>query len=149
MYLDKELALCAVSNNVLTAQAETTVDTHVSDSVINLTHVPRTILDNAYFVFQIETAIVSAGGGTLQIDLVCSAAVGLTTPTVLWSTGVLANATIVAWTANSTIYAFKCPAYLPLQYLGCNYTIGTAVFTAGSWRAFFVPDVPFAIPATF
>jgi len=148
MYIDADLSLCVVSGNVLTAQDETSTDTYVSDNVIDLTHIPRNVIENLYFVFQIEAAIVSAGGGTLQIDLVTSAAVGLTTPQTLWSTGIIANATIVAWTANSTIYAFKVPANMLLRYLGCNYTIATSAFTAGSWRAFFTPDAPYLIAAT-
>ena len=127
MYIDANLSLCVVSDNVLTAQVETTQATHISDNVIDLTHVPRNVIENLYFVFQCEVVPISAGGGTLQIDLVTSAAAGLTTPQTLWSTGIVANATIVAWTANSTIYAFKIPANMLLRYLGCNYTIATAV----------------------
>ena len=55
----------------------------------------------------------------------------------------MGNAVIVAWTANSTIWAFKVPAKMLLRYLGATYTIGTAVFTAGTWRAFFTPDAPY------
>ena len=62
--------------------------------------------------------------------------------------GVLANATIVAWSANSTIFAFKIPAHFALRYLGATYTIVTAVLTAGSWRAFFSVDAPYLIAAT-
>jgi len=134
-------------NTYGTAQAETTVDTHNSDNVYDMTIVDKNILKAGVLVFQIETAIVSAGGGTLNIQLVCSAAAALTTPTVLWSTGVLANATIVAWTANSTIYKVKVPANIPLRYLGMQYIIGTAVFTAGAWRCFITPDAPHHIAA--
>lgn len=148
MYIDADLSLCTVANNVLTAQAETTQATHVSTNVVNLTHIPRNIIDQLYFVFQCEVVPISAGGGTLQIDIVTSAAVGLTTPTVMWSSGILANADIVAWTANSTIFAFKIPVQMALQYLGATYTIASAVFTAGSWRAFFTPDAPYLIAAT-
>lgn len=148
MYIDADTCLCTVANNVMTAQAETTVATHVSDNVIDLTHIPRNIIENCYFVFQCEVVPISAGNGTLQIDLVTSAAVGLTTPQTLWSTGIITNATIVAWVANTTIYAFKVPANMLLRYLGCNYGIATAVFTAGSWRAFFTPDAPYLIAAT-
>ena len=153
MIIDADLSLCLVTTTAgvisIGPQAETTVATHVSDQVIDLTHIPRNIIDSLYFVFQIEDAIVSGGaGGTLQIDLVTSAAVGLSTPQTLWSTGIVANATIVAWAANSTIYVIKVPPVMLLRYLGCNYTIATAVFTAGSWRAFFTPDAPFLIAAT-
>ncbi len=148
MYIDADLSLCVVSNNVLTAQVETTEAAHISANVVDLTHIPRNIINNLYFVFQCEVVPISAGGGTLQIDLVTSAAAGLSTPTVMWSSGILANAAIVAWTANSTIFAFKVPAQFALRYLGATYTIVTAVFTAGSWRAFFTPDAPYLIAAT-
>jgi len=152
MIIDKDLCLCAVATTAgvvsITPQAETTVATHVSTNVIDLTHIPRNIIENCYFVFQCAVVPISAAGGTLQIDLVTSAAAGLTTPTVMWSTGILANATIVAWAANSTIFAFKIPAQMALRYMGCNYTIAGFALTAGSWRAFFTPNAPYLIAAT-
>jgi hypothetical protein len=151
MYVDSQLSFNTVSDNVMTAQAETTVATHNSDNVIDITSTAgRHFLEPMYFVFQIETAIVSAGGGTLDIQLVCSAAAALTSPTVLWSSGVVANATIVAWTANSTVYVVKAPPIpnVSLRYVGVLYIIGTAVFSAGDWRAFLTPNAPLFVPAT-
>ena len=148
MFIDADLCLVAVSDNVMTPQAETTVDTHVSDNVIDLTRKPQSIIESMYFVFECAVVPISGGGGTLQIDLVTSAAVGLTTPTIMWSSGVIPNATMVAWSANSSIYAFKIPAHFALRYLGCNYTIVTAVLTAGSWRAFFAVESPHFIAPT-
>ncbi len=147
MYIDSDLSLCAVSDNMLTAQTETTQATHISDNVVDLTHIPRNVIENLYFVFQCEVQPISTSG-TFQIDLVTSAATGLTTPQTLWSTGIISNAICTAWVAQSTIYAFKVPANMLLQYLGCNYTIATAEFTGGSWRAFFTPDAPYLIAAT-
>jgi len=141
MYLDHETIFSAL-------QAETTVDTHISTNVIDLVHVPQVTYDNPYFVFRIGAAIVSAGGGTINIRLVTSAAVGLGTPTILWESGVIANATMVAWTANSLVYMVRVPPVKLLQYLGVDYVIGTAVFTAGTWDAFLVPDVAHLIAAT-
>lgn len=147
MRIDKELVFNAITAGVLVPQAETTVDTHISDNVVNLTHVPRT-LSNLWFVVQCSVVPISAGGGTLRINLVTSAAVGLTTPQVLWSSGLLANAAIVAYTADSTLYHFPMPEAALLQYLGVTYQIETAVWTAGSFRAFLTPDAPTYIPAT-
>ena len=147
MYIDSDLSLCAVSDNVLTAQSETTQATFVSDNVVDLTHIPRNVIENLYFVFQCEVQPISTSG-TFQIDLVTSAATGLTTPQTLWSTGIISNAICTAWVAQSTIYAFKVPANMLLRYLGANYTIATANFTGGSWRAFFTPDAPYLIAAT-
>ena len=148
MYIDADLSLNTVTSSGFTAQDETSADTYVSDNVVDLTHIPRNVIDNLYFVFQCVVVPVSAGGGTFQIDLVTSAAVGLTTPQTLWSTGIVANTTIVAWTAYSTVYVIKVPPVMLLRYLGCNYTIATSALTAGSWRAFFTPDAPFGIAAT-
>ncbi len=141
MYVGKHLQFSIL-------QEETTQAEHISDHVYDLTHIPRNVINNMFLVFRIGTAIVSAGGGTFNIELVTSAAVGLSTPQVLWSTGVVANATIVAWTADSIQYAIKVPPVMLLRYMGMHYTIGTAVFTAGTWDAFLTPDAPYHIAAT-
>ena len=147
MYIDSQLSLCVVSNNVLTAQSETTAAAYISDNVIDLTKWPRNIIDQLYWVFQIEDAITGAST-KFTIQLVTSAAVGLGTNQVLWASGELSNATIVAWAANSTIYAFKLPAYLQHRYLGANYEIIDQVFSTGSWRSFFSVEAPYLIAAT-
>ena len=152
MYMDAELSFNAVTTtaNVLahTAQAETEVGDHTSTNVIDVTHIPRTVLADLYLVVQIVVVPVSAGGGTLQISLRASAAATLTAPTTLWDSGLLANATIVAYTANSIIYSVKLPPAIPLRYIGMNYAIATAELTAGSWVAFLTPDAPYYIAAT-
>lgn len=129
------------------AQAETTVTTHISDNVVDLGAAGRRIVDPLYYFFRITTAIVSAGGGTLQIQLVTSAAAGLGTPTVIWDSGVIPNATIVAWTVNSMPYPRIPVVYSGelLRYFGAIYTIGTDVFTAGAWDLDQVVDMP--VPA--
>ena len=128
------------------AQAETTVTTHISENVIHLGVTGRRWDTPLWYVFRIDTAIVSAGGGTLKIQLVTSAAVGLGTPTVLWDSGVIANATITGtdWAVDDTPF----PA-IPLHrsgtlllYLGAIFTIGTAEFTAGAWDLFATYDQP-------
>lgn len=147
MYVDNELSFNLVSNNVITAQDETTASSYISDQVVDLGHIPRNVIDNLYCVFQVEVALVSATG-TITIALVTSAAAALTTAQTLWSSGLVANATMVAWTAQSTVYAFRVPANMLLRYLGMTYVIGTAALTAGSWRAFLTPDAPYHIAAT-
>jgi len=126
------------------AQDETTVDDHISDNVIHLGVTGRRWDIPLWYVFRIDTAIVSAGGGTLQIQLVTSAAAALTAPTILWDSGVQANATIVAWAIDTSPF----PA-IPLHrsgtlllYLGAIYTIGTDVFTAGAWDMLATYDQP-------
>jgi hypothetical protein len=140
MIMDKQLIFSAL-------QAETTQAAHISDNVVNLSHIPRCIIDNMYFVFRIGAAITGTGE-TLQIDLVTSAAAGLGTPQILWSTGVMVEATIEAWAANSIVFAFKVPSNLLLQYMGVIYTIAGANFSTGTWDAFLTPDAPYFIAAT-
>ncbi len=152
MYTDAQLSFNAVTTtaNVIsfTAQAETTVDDHTSTNVIDVTHIPRSIYNSLFLVIQIVVVPVSGGGGTMEFSLRASAAAALTAPTTLWSSGLVSNAVIVAYTANSLIYKVKLPPLIPLRYIGLNYEIATAVLTAGSWVAFLTPDTEFLIPAT-
>lgn len=131
-------------NGVLSdAQAATTVAAHVSTNVVDWGAAGRRFYEPLWYVFRIDTPIVSAGGGTLDIQLVTSAATGLTSPTVLWDSGVLSNATIVAWAAGAI--PFVIPVFYKgtmLRYFGAIYTIGTAVFTAGAWDMLPVVNPP-------
>jgi len=128
-----------------TAQAETTATTHISENVVNLGVAGRRIIDPLWYVFRITTAIVSAGGGTLRIQIVTSAAVGLGTATVLWDSGIVANATIVGatWAINTIPYVIPVTyTGTLLQYFRPIYTIGTDVFTAGAWDLRHVVNAP-------
>ena len=151
MIIDADLSLCLVTTTAgvisIGPQAETSVAQHISDNVVDLTKWPRNIIDQLYWVFQIGVAITGASA-KFRIQLVTSAAVGLGTNQVLWDSGELANATIVAWVANQTIYAFKLSAYLQHRYLGCTYEIITSAFSTGSWRSFFCVDAPYYIAPT-
>ena len=147
MWIDKENTFNTISGTTWTAWAETTVAAHNSPNVIDLTHIPRVIIENARFVVQVVDVPVSAGGGTLQLDLVTSAATALTSPQTLWSSGVVSNATIVAYTANSTIFDIPIPSSMLKRYMGVIWTIGTAVWTAGSFRMFLASQTPEYIPA--
>lgn len=125
------------------AQDETTVTTHVSDNVVDLGVAGRRIIDPLWYVFRIDTAIVSAGGGTLQIQIVTSAAAALTAATVLWDSGTISNATITAWAINTIPYVIPVTYNgTLLRYFGAIYTIGTDVFTAGKWDLLQVINPP-------
>jgi hypothetical protein len=142
MYIDKQLEFSLL-------QDETTAATHISDNVVDLTHYPTNIVNNMFLVFRIGTKIVSAGGtSTFEIQLVTSAAVGLSTPQVIWSSGATANATHCGWAANSIPYVIKVSPTMLLRYMGILYIIGTDTFSAGTWDAFLTPDAPYYIPAT-
>lgn len=129
------------------AQDETTQTTHISDNVVDLGAAGRRIVEPRWYFFRITTAIVSAGGGTLQIQIVTSAAAALSAATVIWDSGTIANATIVAWTVNQMPYPRIPVVYSGelLRYFGAIYTIGTAVFTAGAWDLRHVVDM--SVPA--
>ena len=133
-------------NTYGTPQAETSIGQYDSNNVYDMTVVDKNIITNGYLVFQIVVAITAATE-TLQIDLVCSAAAALTTPTILWGTGVLATATIEAWEANSIVYVVKIPPNIPLRYLGMSYTIAADDFDTGSWNCFITPNAPQFIAA--
>jgi len=129
--------------NLSDAQDETTVTTHVSDNIVDLGVAGRRLVDPLWYVFRIDTAIVSAGGGTLDIQIVTSAGTNLSTPTILWDSGVVANATIVAWAANSIPYVIPVVYNgTLLRYFGALYIIGTNVFTAGKWDMLQVVNPP-------
>jgi hypothetical protein len=140
MYLDN-------FGDLSTAQAETTATTHISDNVVDLGVSGRRIVDPLWYFFRVTTAIVSAGGGTLQIQIVTSAAAALTASTVIWDSGTIPNATIVAWAVNAMPYPRIPVTYADtlLRYFGAIYTIGTDVFTAGAWDL--RPAVDVSVPA--
>jgi len=131
-------------NGILSdAQDETTQAAHVSDNVVDLGVAGRRF-DPFWYVFRIGTAIISGGGGTLDIQLITDSAENMaTTPVVIWDSGVIANATIVAWAVNSVPYVI--PVYYSgawLRYFGAMYTIGSAAFTAGKWDMLPAINVP-------
>ena len=148
MIFDRETCFNTVTSAGMTAQAETAADTQISANVLDWTKIPRTQFSSLFFVVQIVVIPISAGGGTWQIDLVSSAAEALSTPTIAWSSGLLANATIVAYAANSIIYALQIPPRFPLRYVGVRYTIATDVWTAGSFCSWLTPNAPYGTPAT-
>jgi hypothetical protein len=126
------------------AQDDTTVASHASDNIVDLGVTGRRLVEPLTYVFRIDTAIVSAGGGTLDIQIVTSAGDDLSTPTIIWDSGVLANDVIVAWTANSVPYVI--PVLYNgtlLRYFGALYIIGTNVFTAGKWDMLQVVNAPY------
>jgi len=128
--------------NLSDAQDETTVASHASDNIVDLGVTGRRLVDPLWYVFRIDTAIVSATG-TFDIQIVTSAGTDLSTPTILWDSGVIANATIVAWAINSIPYVIPVVYNgTLLRYFGALYIIGTAVFTAGKWDMLQVVNPP-------
>lgn len=83
---------------------------------------------------QVDTTFTSGGATTLQAQLVCSAASDLSTPTVLFDTGAIAKAALVA----GFIIADVVIPRTSKQYLGWIYTVATGPFTAGNVSSFLV-----------
>ncbi len=148
MILDADLSFTTVSGSDHTAQAETTQATHISDNVIDTTRIPRTVIENGWLVIQVEVALTTSASATMDWQLVTSAAAALTNPTIEWSSGVIATGVVVAYSANSTIYAMRIPPVMHLRYLGMRFIIGTGALTAGSWRCFIAVTAPYPLPAT-
>jgi len=73
--------------------------------------------------------LTSGGGATVKVDFISSAAQALTAPTVLLSTAAIPIATLVSgyrWRFGST------PAAIAQQFIGFQYTVGTADLTGGN-----------------
>jgi len=93
------------------------------------------------FRCQVDTTLDSSGeAATLGVKLVTSAAANLGTPTTLWDSGTLTEATLVA---GYVIADIVVPA-TALRYLGVIYDNGTEAFTSGNISAFLTPDTPTA-----
>lgn len=93
----------------------------------------------AFFVLQVDTALVGAGA-TIKFDLLSDSTANLaTSPTLHFTTGALGVATYAA--------GFRLAIPLPLgvtyeRYLGLWMTVATANVTAGAITAGIVLDVP-------
>lgn len=95
---------------------------------------------NLYAVFTVTEAFTSGGAATLAIDVVVSAATGLTTPT---SVGTVSAQALAALTLGAQFIVPIKPLVgsLGLRYLGAVYTIATATTTAGQMTADIVTDI--------
>ncbi|EPM1357917.1 Bbp16 family capsid cement protein [Klebsiella pneumoniae] len=94
--------------------------------------------EDVYLVVQVDAAAAAAGAATVQVTLESSAAAGLTSSTVHFTS---ANYALTDLTAGKTLFSVKLPSGTYLRYLGVRYTVGTGPLTAGSFSAFLVKDV--------
>lgn len=96
-----------------------------------------------YLYVQVDTSFTATGSATLTIDLETAAANTFSGATILYSSGAVGKATLVA-TAGSE-YELKIP--IPrgaLRYLRLNYTVASGPMTAGKLTAAIVKDVDLA-----
>lgn len=85
----------------------------------------------------VGTAATSGGAATMTVQLITSAAANLSSPTVLCSTAAIAVTSMVSG------YQFRfgsIPPGITQRYLGIQFIVGTAVFTAGTLTAGLVLD---------
>ena len=123
MILDKNLILSD-------AQAETTATTHLSENIIDTVKVGDAV-NELYFVAYVETACTSAGAATVEIKLVTDSDVNMGSPTVLWSSGAIAKASLVDKYCFGIV---RLPKVNKLErYIAAQIVIGVAALTAGAF----------------
>ena len=96
---------------------------------------------DAWLVFRVTEAFVSAGGATLQIELRTSA--GLTGSDLNSSYVKLLLSKVLAvadLTVDTIVWKVRLPKGL-LQYVQAYYEVATSTFSAGKITAAIVPDV--------
>lgn len=135
MYLDKQAEFS--DSQAVTATA---ISTNVMD--LNTAFNYNTGVDigsgeDIYLVVQVDAAATAAGAATVQITLESSAAAGLTSSIVHFTS---ANYALTDMTAGKTLFVVKLPGGTYLRYLGVRYTVGTGPLTAGSFSAFLTKD---------
>lgn len=116
--------------------------TRVSTNTIDLGAANRDIgpLEDLWLVGVVTTALTSGGASTLTVDLIDDDNAALSSPATIASLmPSTAKATLVA---GYTMFKTRIPVgKITQRYLGLNWTVGTADFTAGAISAFFTPDI--------
>jgi hypothetical protein len=132
------------------------VGTYYSSNVIDLwglaagqTVLPKDALGNSpvfdlgrggdvNILAQVVTTFTTGAGGTLQVQLInADSADLLTNPTVLWDSGVIAVATLVA---GYRFRVMEMPYGVVQRYIGFKFMIATGAMTAGNVTAAIVYD---------
>lgn len=122
---------------VSSAQAETTIATHLSDNTIDLGAVERQRGEPIYAVFTVDTTVTSAGSATVTFNVVTDDNAALSSATTVVASAAIPKATLVA---GYQIVMALPPGTALERYLGASYTIGTAALTAGAWSCDFTLD---------
>lgn len=147
MILDNNLYLMKTGGRPNDSTAWTSLwaaATNYSSSIDLASTTNRSIAEAGYLVWRVGTAFTITATGTMNVQLVCSAAAALGTDTVLWETGAIAHDAVEAlFTANKIIYVIKIPPVIPLRYLGVAWVIGTDHLDTGTADIFITPDAPY------
>ena len=118
-------------------QDDTTVTTHVSDSVVDLGVGGDAIGRELWLDVHVTTKCTSDGAATLAAALYTSADEAFGTSTLLVSGATIALANL---DAGDKVLVCRVPPGA-LRYLRITYTIGTAALTAGKWSAQLVDGI--------
>lgn len=90
--------------------------------------------NDLYMNFAVTEAALAAGAATVEFQVIASAAAGLTSPTVVGSSGAIGKASLTLG-ANVAVRINPQVASLGLRYLGANYVVSTGPLTAGKFTA--------------
>lgn len=94
--------------------------------------------EDVYLVIQADAASTAAGAATVSVTLESSAAAGLTSSTVHYTSPTWQLSDL---TAGKTLTMVKLPSGTYLRYVGVRYNVSTGPLTAGSFSAFLVKDI--------
>lgn len=136
MWVDKQLEFS--DGQAVTATAISTNIADLNPAFNYNTGVDVGVGEDAYLVIQCDAAATAAGAATVVVTLESSAAAGLTSSTVHYTSPAYA---LTDMTANKTLAMVKLPSGTYLRYLGVRYTVATGPLTAGSFSAFITKDV--------
>lgn len=136
MYVDKQLEFS--DSQAVTASAVSTNVADLNPAFNYNSGVDIGTGEDVYLVIQTDVAATAAGAATVSVTLESSAAAGLTSSTVHYTSPTWQLADL---TAGKTLTMVKLPSGTYLRYLGVRYNVSTGPLTAGAFSAFLVKDI--------
>ncbi len=121
------------------SQAETTVATHVSDSVVDLLTAGDSVGREIRFHAVVAVTCTSGGSATVQIILETDGDVAFGSSVTLWSSAAIAVASLAQGYKFTGKDGLRLPSNVE-RYLRASIIIGTAVLTAGAFDIFLSND---------
>lgn len=137
MYVDKQAEFSDAQAVTATAISTNVMDLVSNSSGKNITRDIGTGQD-VYLVVSTTVQPTAAGAATVTVTLESDDNVGLTSPTVHFTSKAFALAEMAP---NVGMVAIKLPAGNYERYLGVRYTVATGPLTAGNFDAFLTTDV--------
>lgn len=133
MYIDKALILADSQSLTVSGASTNYIDTLA----------PGAAYDAPFFVVLIKTSCTAAGGATVAFDLRADSSNAFGTEVVMFTTGAVAIATLVAGYFAAKV---RIPIDHRRQFLRGYVTIATGPLTAGAWDMKIVEDVDVLLP---